>query len=99
MFWFSTLTYIFPKKFADPITDGFYGLFDKTKAFFKFGKKETDLKSENLTDKNLENKPIINSNANLDVENRNQNDNKAFNNAYPSLDDNKKTPDEENLDQ
>lgn len=106
VFWFSALNYIFPKKYLDPITDGFYGMFEKTKTFFKFGKKETDLKSEDLMTKNQENKPIMNSNSNkneqvdLNVENRNQNEN-AFDNAnpYPRIDNSRNNADAENLDQ
>ncbi len=97
--------YIFPRKYLDPITDGFYGMFSKIKTYFKFGKKETDLQSEDLNNKNLniENNPIfgngvrneINNQSGLEVENRNQNDN-GFNNNPKS--ENKNKPYEENLD-
>ena len=98
------MNYIFPKKYIDPITDGFYGLFYKTKAFFKFGKKETDLKNEALMNKNHENNPIISNN----IQSNNQKDsgnNKAFDNSvnldvennYPKLDNQIKSY-EQNLD-
>jgi hypothetical protein len=101
------MSYIFPKKYIDPITDGFYGMYSKIKTHFKFGKKETDLKSEDLNNKNLniENNPIFgdgvrienNNQGGLQVENRYQNDDGFNNNNYPNSE-KKNKPYEEKLD-
>lgn len=85
-------------------------MYDKTKAYFKFGKKETDLKDENIK-QNYEQKPIIsNTNLNhqsLNVSNRNQrsdgfdnavNLDNEINNPYPNLDNNRNDNNEVNLD-
>lgn len=107
VFWFSGLHYIFPKKYIDPITDAFYGLFYKTKAAFKFGKKETDLRNEDLMNKNQQENNPINppKNANQSMERKDNKDN-GFNNPGLDLENNNANVsnpypriDEENLDQ
>jgi len=48
MFWFQTLKYTFPQQYLNPINDAFSGLYNKAKLVFRIGKKETDLKKEEL---------------------------------------------------
>lgn len=60
MFWFQTLKYTFPLKYLSPINDAFSGLYNRAKLVFRIGKKETDLKTEEII-----NNPNRSSNANI----------------------------------
>ncbi len=79
------MKYTFPHHYLSPISDAFSGLFNRTKAFFKFGKKETDLKAEEII-----NNKNTNQNSNMGAQIKdleiNPINNKNNDNLNPHLD-------------
>jgi len=63
IFWFQTLKYTFPSLYFIPLNEAFTGIFNRARHIFKFGKRETDIRTEEM----------INNNSKLGKDNINQN--------------------------